>query len=63
MKTKDLCPVVMPAEVVIFAGSEPAKGIPRFPTEEEAWEYLRELEESEKDGDDDETQCACSISD
>lgn len=54
MKTKDLCPVVMSAEVVIFAGSEPEKGIPRFPTEEEAWEYLRELEESKKDGDDDE---------
>ena len=54
MKTKGLCPVVMPTEVVIFAGSEPAKEIPRFPTEEEAWEYLRELEESKKDGDDDE---------
>ncbi len=53
MKTKGLCPVVMPTEVVIFAGSEPAKGNPRFPTDEEAWEYLRELEESEKDGEDD----------
>ena len=54
MRMENLRPVVMPAEVVIFAGSEPAKGIPRFPTEEEAWEYIKELEESDKDGDKDE---------
>lgn len=54
MRTEHLRPVVMPAEVVIFAGSGPAKGMPHFPTEEEAWEYLMELEESDKDGDNDE---------
>ena len=53
MRTENLCPVVMPAEVVIFAGSEPAKDMPHFPTEEEAWEYIRELEESEKVGESD----------
>lgn len=54
MRMESLRPVVMPAEVVIFAGSEPAKGIPHFPTEDEAWEYIKELEESDKDGDRDE---------
>lgn len=54
MRLGSLRPVVMPAEVVIFAGSEPAKGIPHFPTEDEAWEYIKELEESDKDGDRDE---------
>ena len=34
----------MPAEVVIFAGSKPADGLPHFPTEDEAWEYIKELE-------------------
>ena len=51
MRTENLRPVVMPAEVIIFAGSEPAKNMPHFPTEEEAWEYIEELEVSEKAGD------------
>ena len=50
MNTKSLRPVIMPAEIIIFAGSKPAKNIPHFPTEKEAWEYIEELEESEKDG-------------
>ena len=49
MSEKNLCPVVMPAEVVVFAGSEPARNIPRFPTEEEAWEYIEELREKAGD--------------
>ena len=44
----------MPAEVVIFAGSEPAKDMPHFPTEEEAWEFIEELNESGKVGEKDE---------
>lgn len=51
MRTENLRPVVMPAEVIIFAGSEPAKNMPHFPTEEEAWEYIEKLEVSEKAGD------------
>lgn len=53
MSAKKLRPVVMPAEVVIFAGSEPADDIPHFPTEEEAWEYIEELERTEKAGEKD----------
>ncbi len=44
MRAENLRPVVMPAEVVIFAGSKPADGLPHFPTEDEAWEYIKELE-------------------
>lgn len=53
MNASNLRPVIMPAEVLIFAGSEPAKDMLHFPTEEEAWEYIRELEESEKVGESD----------
>lgn len=53
MSTKKLRPVVMPAEVVIFAGGEPADDMPHFPTEEEAWEYIEELERTEKAGEKD----------
>lgn len=51
MRTENLRLVVMPAEVVIFAGSEPADDMPHFPTEEEAWEYIEELKRTEKAGD------------
>jgi hypothetical protein len=67
MSTKKLRPVVMPPEVVIFAGGEPADDMPHFPTEE-AWEYIEELERTEEAGElvmkvtDEEIKCIVILS-
>ena len=42
-------PVVLPSEVVIFEGSIPVKDAPRFPTEEEAWEYIDQKMENKEE--------------
>lgn len=42
-------PVLLPSEVVIFEGSIPVKDAPRFPTEEEAWEYIDQKMENKEE--------------
>ncbi len=50
--SRGLRPVVLSSEVIIFEGSTPIKDFPKFPTEDEAWEYIEEYE-PRSEGDDD----------